>query len=221
MKKFNYELLEKLVLEQVTLPDRRFYRHEDGTELSSVTTVLGRIPSKKAGLAKWRKKVGNREADIIMLTASRRGTIVHDALEKYLLGDPTYVDGIMPLFKDPIFQLQKVLDEKVDNIRGVELRLFSREMLLAGTADLICDYDGIKTVVDFKTSKRIKKVEHITDYFLQSTAYALMIRELFGIEIEQICILIYVDYEGVFPYIRKVKDFEETTRKIFEKLVKM
>ena len=43
----------------------------------------------------------------------------------------------------------------------------------AGTADLICKYQGQDVLVDFKQSNRPKKSDYIQDYFLQLGAYTL------------------------------------------------
>ena len=52
----------------------------------SVTSVTGSIPGKQEGLAKWRKRVGEKEANKISSTASRRGTNMHEICEAYLKG---------------------------------------------------------------------------------------------------------------------------------------
>jgi genome maintenance exonuclease 1 len=43
--------------------------------------------------------------------------------------------------------------------------------------DLIAEFDGVPSIIDFKTSSRIKKVKDITDYFQQEAAYAVMYEE--------------------------------------------
>lgn len=219
MDKFDHQPLPKLVCKQVTLPDRRYYLTEDGTELQSVTTVLGKIPSKRVALADWRKRVGEAEASVVGAKATRRGSIIHDALEKYVYNDPTYLDHVFSYDRAAINKFIKILDENVTTVYGVEHMLYSKEMQLAGTADLICKFAGKNTIVDYKTSKHFKKESDITDYFLQATAYGLMVREQFDLEIKQICVLLYVDHSRVFPFVKNIAPLEQKTRKIFQKLI--
>ena len=65
----------------------------------------------------------------------------------------------------------------------------------AGRTDLVAEYDGIPSIVDFKTSKKLKKPEWIENYFLQSTIYSMMFEKLYKIEVPQIAIVITVDNE--------------------------
>jgi hypothetical protein len=48
-------------------------------------------------------------------------------------------------------------------------------------------------VIDFKTSKRLKKKEQVGNYFMQGAAYAKMFHEMTGHLIEQVVIMIGVD----------------------------
>jgi genome maintenance exonuclease 1 len=218
---FNLHLLPGFNLEQVTNPDGRYYLTEDGLKLQSVTTVLGKIPDKVAGLAEWREKVGDEEADMVQNMASYRGTIIHDRLEQYVRGVENYNKNIMPIYREIVDQLAAQLDQHVTDIYVIEQRLYSEKLMLAGTADLFCLWDGVETVVDYKTSRKNKKAKNITDYFLQSTAYAMMLKERYGVAVNQICILIYVDDEGVFPFIKKIdEEYKEKATKIFSLLSK-
>jgi hypothetical protein len=57
--------------------------------LPSVTTILQSTQSdeKRASLAKWRRKVGENEAEKIRDEAAKRGTAMHEFLEMHLRGD--------------------------------------------------------------------------------------------------------------------------------------
>ena len=57
------------------------------SKLPSVTTIIAQTQSeeKKESLARWRQKVGEKEADSIMNDASKRGTAMHNYLEHYLI----------------------------------------------------------------------------------------------------------------------------------------
>ena len=221
MKSFDLQLFEDLELKQVTLDEGRYYETDDGIKLDSVTTLLGRIPSKKAGLDKWRKRVGHAEANAIGNAASARGTIIHDSLEKYILGEDDYMPRF-PIHSEIVRHFQHHLDRSLGTIWGVEKRLYSKVMRTAGTADLVCEWNDIPSIVDFKTSKRHKKWEYITDYLLQSTCYAIMMEELYGMIINQIVILIYVDDDVVTPWTKQLTPhWKEQTAAVFKGLAKL
>ena len=61
----------------------RFYQVTEGSDivakLPSVTTILGETKD-KSGLEKWRKRVGEKEADRISNLSMSRGTIMHLSL---------------------------------------------------------------------------------------------------------------------------------------------
>ena len=64
----------------------RFYQVTEGSEivakLPSVTTILGETKD-KSGLEKWRKRVGEKEADRISNLSMSRGTIRHRLIDLY------------------------------------------------------------------------------------------------------------------------------------------
>lgn len=81
----------------------------------------------------------------------------------------------------------------IDNIRLLELPMRSKTLQLAGTPDLIADYDGVFSVCDFKTSNGVKKKKWIVHYFLQCACYAVMYEEAFGVLPQQAVILMAVE----------------------------
>ena len=62
---------------------------------------------------------------------------------------------------------------------------------------MICEWNGEVTVVDFKTARKMKTPDMITDYFVQATAYSIMFEEHTGIECHHFAILMVSD-EGEF-----------------------
>lgn len=194
MKTFNYVsgLPELTQLKTEEIDGKRHYVAPSGNRLPSVTTVLSH--SKTASLQQWRNRVGNVEADKIMNRASNRGTKFHNMMEKYLVNDKSLFEGVMPDMKQAFNDAKKYLD-LIDNIHYIECPLYSEVLGVAGRTDCIGEYDGILSVIDFKTSLKLKKAEWIESYFQQATAYALMYEELVGRPIEQIVIIISVDGE--------------------------
>ena len=92
-------------------------------------------------------------------------------------------------------QIKNTLDEHVDNIHMQEERLYSKFLELAGTVDLVAEYDGKLSIIDFKTSTKIKDVKYIKGYLMQASAYAIMYEELTEIPVSQTVIIIAVDDE--------------------------
>ena len=78
--------------------------------------------------------------------------------------------------------------KNVDEIWGTEIGLIAPG-LYAGTTDCVGMHEGSEAIIDFKTSKKIKKEEWIEDYYLQCCAYALAHNEMYGTNIQKGVIL--------------------------------
>lgn len=165
-------------------------------------------------LAKWRKKVGNDKADQISLQARNRGTAIHKLCEKYLLGDKEYARGAMPINLADFQAIRDHLDRNISIINGIELPLYSYKLMAAGTADLLCNWNGIKSVVDFKTSRRVKKKEDILGYFVQAACYGMMASEMY-IPVEQIVVIVIIDHSEPKIFVENIDDYKELVQEIF------
>jgi len=98
----------------------------------------------------------------------------------------------------------------VNNIHYVEQSFYSKKIGSAGRSDLIAEFDGELSVMDYKTSAKIKHRENIFSYFWQSTFYALAYEELVGKPINQIVIIIAVeDNKHPLIFVEKVEDHIE------------
>ena len=175
------------VVKRITLPDIRLYETPNGDRYPSVTTVTGQL--NKQHIDAWRKRVGDAVADRISKQAADRGTRIHSYCESFLLGESLEVD----MFDHDFWKTMKPVVDKIDNIHALEAMLYSDQLRMAGTVDCIGEYDGLLSVIDFKTSKKPKHREDIEHYFIQATAYSVMFEELFGIAIKDITIIIGVD----------------------------
>ena len=183
---------------------KRYYTTPDGVRLPSVTTVLG--AKKKQSIMEWRHRVGEEAANKISRQASSRGTNLHTLCEKYLNNDPKYLLKSMPDALQ-MFKSIKPLLHRIDNIHYQEQALWSTKIGLAGRVDCIAEFDGKLSVIDFKTSRRIKTKENIEDYFAQCTAYACMYEELIGTPIEQVVVIMAVENEEPLLFIEKTEDY--------------
>jgi genome maintenance exonuclease 1 len=192
MKTFNYltnmSEMKSLAVEETG--GKRHYISPNGIKLPSITTVLGHF--KKAQIIEWRNRVGAQEADSISNRAAVRGTKFHSMLERYLRNEQNILEGVMPDMKQAFKDAQPFID-LIDNIHYIEAPLYSEILGVAGRTDLIGEYEQIPSIIDFKTSRREKKVEWIDNYFEQGTGYSLMYEEMTGIQINQIVIIISVD----------------------------
>lgn len=197
-KIFKHTLVPKWDLSTEYVDGQRYYVLPDGlTKLKSVTTVLGEKLDKTA-LLEWKKRIGEEEANRISKIATRRGNAIHSIAERYVLNEERYYSSNeMPVNVDSFIPIKAALDAHVDNILGVELPLWSKALGCAGRTDLVAQYDGITSIIDFKTSKKFKKEEWIESYFLQSTIYSMMFERLYSISVPQIVIIITVDDEMV------------------------
>ena len=74
-----------------------------------------------------------------------------------------------------------------------ETFLYSDKLKCAGQVDCIAEFDGELSIIDFKTSRKEKKEEWITSYFIQASFYAAAFLERTGIAIKQAVIIITVD----------------------------
>lgn len=188
-KEFEKEFLDFAALQRIDGPTR-LYETPEGNRYPSVTAVLGKMTDKSA-LEAWKKRVGEEEAARVSARAATRGTNVHTMCENYVLGNE--IDTSMPHNNMIFRQIKMILDEKVDMIRATECTLFSDHLKVAGTCDLIADFDGRLSIIDYKTSSKLKRKEWIEGYFLQASLYSYMLWEMTGIAVKDIVIIIGVD----------------------------
>ena len=168
-------------------------RHYDVSNeiLPSVTTILQATQSdeKKASLAKWRRKVGENEAERVRNEAASRGTAMHKFLEYYVQNQKLLDlsdEGQAARSMGQAIINQGLKD--VEEIWGSEVTLFYPG-LYAGQTDLCGIYSGRESIIDFKQTNKPKKAEWIEDYFLQLAAYAMAHDQIYGTCIDQGVIL--------------------------------
>lgn len=172
---------------QITLPDSRYYRR-NGEYYPSVTYVLGYYPKGKF-FEDWLKKVGY-SAEHIVKKAAEEGTQVHEMIEEYLEGkELSYLNeyGSPRMHPDVwIMFLRFVEFWETYNPKLIEteVHLFSDELKVAGTCDLICEIDGKLWLIDFKTSNHVQPT-----YELQTAVYGQCYKECYGKDIDNYGIL--------------------------------
>ena len=188
----------------------RLYETPEGNKYPSITTVLSVL--NKKGLMEWRKRVGSEVANHIARTAANRGTKVHQMCEDYLNNmSKDFPDkwkehkkNFLPycLFS----QLKSVLCN-IDNIYAQEAGLYSDKYKVAGRVDCIAEYNGVPSIIDFKTSTKERKDEWNESYYIQGSAYAEMFGERTGIEISQVVILVVTEDGTVQEFVKEKYDY--------------
>ena len=182
--------INELDLKTETINRRRHYVTPDGNRYVSITSILSNIG--KADIQKWRKRVGEKEANKITAQASRRGTSVHSICESYIRNEDGFLEGELPNIVELFRSIEPLLD-RIDNIRLVEGALYSDELKVAGRTDLIADFDEQLAVIDYKTSRSKKTWEMCHKYFMQGAFYAHAFEERYNTPIENIIIIMAVE----------------------------
>jgi hypothetical protein len=217
--KFDYPSLKKLQ----TAVGRQYVGELEqySNPVPSVTTILDSTAD-KSHLIEWRKRVGEEEANRQSQQAAGLGTRVHNALEKYILGEEwdTFGNNMASILAA---KMSRVMIEqglsKVDELWGTEVNLIA-PMLYAGTSDAVGIYEGDHSIIDFKTAKKLKKREWIEDYFIQGCAYALAHNEMFNTNIRKVSILM-VDRDARFQdYVIKDTEFDHYSNLWGQRLAK-
>ena len=158
----------------------RTYKVND-LNLPSVTNILQFTQSKdkQQGLDKWRERVGFSEAMEIVQDAAKRGTEMHKVLEKYANGE-----GYLNLSDEG--GIARMMAHEIINNLGPLKVIYGTEVSLtgknrwAGSTDVIGEYDGKPTIIDYKQSNKPKREEWVEDYYYQIAAYSLAHEEHYG-----------------------------------------
>jgi hypothetical protein len=184
-------------IKRVEVNGRRHYQIKDGGghthTFPSVTTILGNT-SDKSGLEKWKKRVGEEEANRISTLSMNRGTVMHRLVELYKPMSGTNLERLDKLKEvsktdEEITQFDtefihagwemfmkfwtnhELFFDRVEEVLESETFLWS-SIGYAGTVDNISKMkDGKILVIDYKNSRRPKRDEWVQDYYLQLASY--------------------------------------------------
>lgn len=216
---FIHESLDWNDLDSVQEDGKRFYLTPSGKKYPSMTTVLQLMTAE--GIAKWRARVGDEVANKISAQASRRGTLMHKLCEDYVNNEEINTESLMPLDLQNFNALKEQMDKHFGKVYGQEIALYSDFLEMAGRVDCIAEYKGKLSIIDYKTSKKVKKRSNIKNYFMQAAGYAVMFEEIFKKPINNLVILMSVDHEGVVEFVEKrddhIHDLIELRKKYKEK----
>lgn len=175
-------------LEQINTGHGRFYKTPEGNVYPSVTTVLGSV--KDDSLDEWRKAVGEEEANKVSRRATARGSRIHKLSEDFLLGKEIKYNS---LFDKVMFESLIPSLSEISEVQAIEKGLYSDYLKTAGTVDLVGKFRNRRSIVDYKTSNRIKYKSQIDSYFIQAATYAVCWEERTKQPITQLVIILAVE----------------------------
>ena len=196
-------------IERVDVDGRRHYKVTDALEgeigiFPSVTNILG-ATSDKSGLDKWKKRVGEKEANRISTLSMNRGTVMHRLVEIYkpLKGDQQerlnelkevsktdeeinefdteFIHAGWEMFMK-FYSNSSCFFDRIEEVLESEAFLWSK-IGYAGTVDNVSKTtDGKILVIDYKNSRRPKSEKWVQDYYLQLSSYYVAYWERTGIK---------------------------------------
>lgn len=191
----------------------------NGKRVSRITEILSSHNSE--GLVAWRQKVGDEVADLKCQIGIKRGTDVHALIEAYL-NNSLQVNGWQTkLAANRMFESAKSTLDRISMIRGTEMPVYSESLDVAGTLDCCAKFDGILSIIDYKTSVRPKKLEWCERYFLQETFYSLCWEAMNNTPVEQLVTLVICE-TGEVQVLKEQRDnwvlqLEELVREFHHK----
>ena len=98
-------------------------------------------------------------------------------MEDFINNEQVNLDDEQPHISVAFNAIKKELESKVTDIYAQECALYSDFLKVAGRVDCVGVYNGILSIIDFKTSRRHKTKKDVHSYFMQEAAYAIMFEE--------------------------------------------
>ena len=211
MSNFNHIPVNFTQSELIEKDDEHYYQTPSGVIYPSITTMLQKTQSeeKQQSLQNWREQ--ETASDYITQEASIIGSETHKLIENYL-NDEEILENFRLLSEAHFNNLLPYVN-KINDIHGIELRLYSDKMKLAGTSDCIAKYDGKLSIIDYKTKRSNQREEWLTDHFIQATSYGVMFKELTGIKVEQIVILVSSEKNTRMEFMKNPDDYLDLLEK--------
>lgn len=171
----------QMTLSETYHDGKRWYTH-DGERYPSITTLLSATDEEgQTALRQWRKRVGAVEADRVTRTAAGNGTRWHDFCEAFITGQPLWKYLHTPTDTPMAAAIGTLLNTRIRTVLVSESRIMSTRHKVAGRMDVCAELmDGRIAVIDFKTGKKPKSGNRVTNYGLQATFYADALTEWLG-----------------------------------------
>lgn len=180
----------------------RFYNTPEG-KFPSVTTVLGHKTG-KAWLEEWKKKVGAEEAELTAARGKARGLAIHALCEDYLRNGEEWIraKSVLPINYYLFKKVKEIFDERVGIIRGLEMPLYSKRLKVAGTTDFLGYFDGLLSIMDYKTESTTRGQDSVWLYHAQAACYGVLAEERYpGLNIEQVVAVSIPQWEDAVVHV--------------------
>lgn len=166
-------------LQQINFLDSRFYLNPETNEYyPSITYVLQCFPQDE-GMEYFVKSAGF-QADYIKKEAGRKGTQLHNMVERYLKGEQVTWESYIS--EDVWFMFLRFDDfwtKHKPKLIFSEQLVYSSKYKIAGMCDLLVELDGEPWILDIKTSNSLS-----VTYDYQLAAYARCLEEMTGRKFE-------------------------------------
>lgn len=211
-------LVEKVLTDEM-IDGKRFYTTPTGFRYPSITTVLKK--SNEKHIKAWIERVGAEEAEKITRRAATRGSSFHTVLENFLNNKEDYKGKAFPNVLESFYRIKDCIEENVDEIYSQEEKLYSDDLRCAGRVDLIATWNGIPSIVDFKSARSKRSEFLVYKHFLQESFYSHAWHERTGMKIEQIVTVISADgMDEPQTFIKKPESYIPEIRKLVKKFEK-
>ena len=168
--------------------DGHWYQTKFDKIYPSISTILSDTASddKKNGLKSWKENEPAHE--YITAQAQDVGTQSHKIIEDYLSNKLSLEEfDLLPIAH---FNNLKPYLENISDVVSIEQRMYSDKLKVAGTSDLIAQYNGELSIIDYKTKRKPQIDQYMYEYYLQTTCYAQMFQEVTDRKINQVVILV-------------------------------
>ena len=201
-------------IKQANANGKRHYKTPVGP-LVSITTVIHHFTPE--GIKQWRESIGDDVANYVMRTSSNRGTRVHKLVDSFLYNES--IDNMTREYgvtAAGLFNLMRPALERINNITAIEKRVYSTDpaIMVAGTTDCVAEYDGILSIIDFKTSSKMREQDTIDGFMIQATFYALAWECMTGQKIPQLVIIMVTEDGQMEVFVSKPSEYVERLKKL-------
>jgi ATP-dependent exoDNAse (exonuclease V) beta subunit len=216
-------MLDRYSLESFTEDGLEYLLTEQGQKLASVTTIL-RVVAQFQGttlykwkaqrrLNRWKSQMSEAIAEQLRYDAQARGKELHQRIANYLCGGQRtqWPQDLLPFgrsIKPALFQIKPIED-----VQLVEGMVFHPRLYYAGKVDAIAKWQGVWSLIEWKTANKPQQREWINSHILQSAAYLAAANQTYNLKLRQSLIVIanpsqeaqifLVDWEELQVYFRR------------------
>jgi len=190
--------------------------YSNGTKVfHSISFILKVMATDKDSLDRWKKRVGEEVAKKTLHDAIARGNLFHEICESYLKNECTcqYENNLLVY---SMFQNVKSELNKIDNIIAMEFPMISEELGFAGKLDVLAEYNGVLSIIDFKSSRTKKKEQYCYKWFLQEAAYSILVEQVLGIPVGQLVTISAAEDGTVEIFIKQRDEFVDQIKSMID-----